>query len=52
MNPAVEAVLKAWTNPGPVQEYHRDMQRDLTFKWPVLARALDELAAEARGGRL
>lgn len=52
MNPTVEAVLKAWTNPGPVPEYHRDMQRELTLKWPVLARALDELAAEARGGRL
>lgn len=52
MNPAVEAVVKAWTDPGPVPEYHRKAQWDLWSEWPVLAKALDELAAAARDGEL
>lgn len=52
MNPAVEAVLKAWTDPGPVPEHHRTMQQALLREWPTLANALDELAAAAREGKL
>lgn len=52
MNPAVEAVLKAWTDPGPVPGYHRAMQQELRQSWTMLALALDDLAAAAREGRL
>lgn len=52
MNPAIEAVLKAWTDPGPVPGYHRDMQQELLRRWPTLALALDELAAAAKDGHL
>lgn len=52
MNPAVEAVLKTWTDPGPVPEHHRTMQQGLGRAWPTLANALDELAAAAKDGEL
>lgn len=45
----VLAVLDAWTDPGPMPRYHREMQAKLRREWPVLARALD--AATARGPR-
>lgn len=53
MNPALEAVLKAWTNPGTaVPGYHRAAQQELMRMWPTLALALDELAAAAEEGEL
>ena len=38
-------VVKAWTDPGPMPGYHRYMQAKLRKEWPVLAEALDVLAA-------
>lgn len=52
MNPAVAAVLKAWTDPGPVPAYHRAEQQELLRVWPTLALALDELAVAAQEGKL
>lgn len=45
MMSAVERVLKAWTDPGPVPAYHRVAQDALRRDWPTLAAALDALAA-------
>ena len=42
---AVEDVVKAWTDPGPMPGYHRHMQAKLRKRWPVLGEALDVLAA-------
>ena len=43
---AVEDVVKAWTDPGPVPGYHRYMQAKLRKEWPVLSEALVALAVE------
>lgn len=40
-----DAVLAAWTDAGRVPEYHYAMQGELRRRWPVLAGALDSLAA-------
>lgn len=45
---AVLAVLEAWTEPGPVPEYHRAMQDELRRRWPALATALDTLDHSTR----
>jgi len=42
---AARAVLAAWANPGANSAYHRKMQAELRRAWPVLAGALDRLAA-------
>lgn len=42
---AVDDVVKAWTDPGPVPVYHRYMQAKLRKEWPVLGEALDVLAS-------
>jgi hypothetical protein len=42
-----EDVLAAWTNPGPHPPTHWKAQADLRRDWPVLAQALDRLAASA-----
>ena len=41
---AVLEVVAAWSDPGPVPEFHRRAQRDLLKKWPVLGGALMRLA--------
>ena len=43
---AVEDVVKAWTDPGPMPGYHRHMQAKLRKEWPVLGEALVALAVE------
>ena len=44
--PPLEAVLAAWTDPGPVPFWHRMQQENLRLSMPLLAHALDRLAAE------
>lgn len=39
----VEAIRRAWRNPGPRPDFHRDMQAKLRREWPTLANALDAL---------
>lgn len=41
-----EAVRKAWTDPGSHPEWHRRMTVEVRRSMPVLAAALDRLAAE------
>lgn len=41
-----EAVLEAWINPGPVPAWHRAAQQEVRDAMPVLAAALDRMAAE------
>lgn len=43
----VQAVLDAWTDPGPVPAYHQMMQYRLRTEWPVLAIALDAATQES-----
>lgn len=43
---AVEDVVKAWADPGPMPGYHRHMQAKLRKQWPVLGEALVALAVE------
>lgn len=40
----VDAVLCAWTVPGPVPAYHAAMQQQVRDAMPLLARALDRAA--------
>ena len=47
---AVEAVVQAWTDPGPVPEYHAMVKEGTRKRWPALTDALDKLEREARGG--
>jgi hypothetical protein len=44
---AVAAVVAAWLDPGVQPGYHRFMQDRLHTEWPVLAKALEALAAKA-----
>lgn len=44
--PAVEAVVAAWTTPGRRPDWDREVAREFRDAAPVLARALDRLAAE------
>lgn len=46
--PASEAVLAAWTDPGRSPTWHSRQRVDMTYRMPVLARALYRLEAEAR----
>lgn len=46
MNPEVQAVIDAWTVPGPVPNYHYYMQEKLRREWPILTKALDALAGK------
>lgn len=41
-------VMDAWTNPGPVPEYHAAAQKRLRIEWPALAHALDSVADRQR----
>lgn len=46
--PAAEAVVLAWTVPGPAP--HRDMKILVEEQMPVLARAIERLVEESRRG--
>lgn len=41
--PAMEAVLRAWNEPGPHPAWHRAAQDEVRRCMPLLARALDRL---------
>ena len=45
--PPLEAIVKAWTEPGPSSYWHREAQDQVRRAMPVLARALDR-ATSAR----
>lgn len=36
------AIHSAWTDAGPMPDYHEHMKTKLRRDWPVLANALDE----------
>lgn len=38
----LEAITGAWTNAGPMPDYHEHMKNKLRRDWPTLADALDE----------
>lgn len=40
---AIEAVVSAWQNAGPVPAYHYAMKSKLFREWPTLAEAVDAL---------
>jgi hypothetical protein len=44
----LDAVVRAWTDPGPHPQWHRKMQAEVRDSMPLLARALDRLTAERR----
>lgn len=46
--PAAEAALQAWTVEGKYPPYHHHIQNEIRAHMPVLARALDRMAVEAR----
>lgn len=48
MTPAIEALVRAWTDPGPVPEVHAAAQRRLWQTWPTLAGAIEDLVREAQ----
>lgn len=41
---AIEAVARAWNDPGPHPVYHREWQNRLRVEWPTLAAAVEKLA--------
>ncbi len=43
---AADDVKKAWTRPGANPAYHRQEQRRLRDRWPVLAQAIEKLVRE------
>jgi hypothetical protein len=43
---AIEAVIKAWTEPGDHPTWHYRMQQIVRKTMPVLGRALDRLTEE------
>lgn len=45
---AVQRVVDAWTDKGPCPVYHEYIEGGVRASWPVLAEALDALAAEPR----
>lgn len=42
---AVRRVIAAWTAPGISPETHREAQRSVHWRWPVLAEAIENLVA-------
>ena len=48
---ALAAIVSAWTVPGPRPRWHQAAQGEVRRAMPVLARALDRAAAEARRTR-
>lgn len=45
---AVERVVQAWTDCGPVPAYHFAQQLRLRREWPTLASAIEELARQTQ----
>ncbi len=48
--PPAEAVVMAWTYPGRRPDWHAMCKAELRASMPLLARALDRLAAEQGRG--
>ena len=46
--PPLDAIVKAWTVPGPHPDWHRRAQNEVRRAMPTLARALDEAAKQRR----
>lgn len=46
----VQQVIKAWTDAGPMPEYHHEAQLKLRRDWPVLADAVIALVAAEKEG--
>jgi hypothetical protein len=44
--PSVEAVYRAWNEPGPRPDWHKRTKADIYDSMPLLARALDRLDAD------
>lgn len=44
--PPAEAVVQAWTSPGPRPDWHHACVAEVRAAMPLLARALDRLADE------
>jgi hypothetical protein len=44
----LDAVIKAWTEPGPHPAWHEETKRVVRDAMPLLARALDRLTEAAR----
>lgn len=49
--PPLEAIVKAWTEPGPSPYWHRTAQDQVRRAMPVLARALDRAAGQRSPAR-
>lgn len=47
---AIEAVAKAWSEPGKHPAWHHRMQQIVRTNMPVLGRALDRLTVEPSQG--
>ena len=47
--PAIEAVVKAWSDPGRVPTWHYNAKDRVRSEMPLLARALDRLVNLAEG---
>lgn len=43
---ALDAVVFAWTRPGPHPPTHQRLKDQVRTDWPILARALDRLTKE------
>lgn len=46
--PPLEAIIRAWTEPGPRPDWHRRAQDEVRRAMPTLAHALDKAARETR----
>jgi hypothetical protein len=46
MSEAVDAVVRAWVDPGVRPDVHAHAQAALRREWPVLARAIEALVQE------
>lgn len=46
--PPLEAIIRAWTEPGPRPDWHRQAQGEVRRAMPTLAHALDKAARETR----
>lgn len=48
--PAIDAVVKAWSEPGAFPTWHYRMQQIVRKSMPVLGRALDRLTVDLNQG--
>lgn len=44
--PPAEAARRAWTEPGPNPDWHRQMQDEVRRRMPLLVRALERMGGE------